>query len=554
MRPPASRAFSIPEASAPDSRRWLLLFAVLSVGFLLRLWATTATGVWRDEGLFLFVVRMPTCGQMLEFLRWQESHPPLFYLFMRGWLRIFGDSTEAAIAVPLLCGTSLILVIYFVGARMFSPRAGMLASVLYAFSPIAVRYSAQIRPYSLLTVLSLLAVYFLWRGLRQGPPRFWIGYTLVTAASMLIHSWAWLLFGAHGVVALAFVLFQDQALKRWLVRRLVLSATGVVLLYSPWLPALLHQSRHAAAGPLRLPNSLHLGLLAGRAATVSADGLLLGLVVILIASAITAVLIITRLRQRTLPLSRSDSGKRLAFLANLGVPLAALGAAFLLSFRSNLLHEGCASILEPHLLLVVSAQLTAAARSHEPTARRLGTQAVLGIALWLYGYGWSQPMVVHKSNAREVAAAVTAQAQPSDLVVVAPEWLASSFNYYFEGANEQIDFPTLHRKGAVEFLSVRDRLIDPAAYAAATAALRRAKAAGRNIVLIMDCRKLTEAVQESGALPADRMLASEEAGLVRANQLRKFLIGLYGSPAPLPVPNDVAAPHEKLCPFLFAKK
>jgi hypothetical protein len=47
----------------------ILLGLALLLALGLRLLLAARSGLWRDEALFLFVVRSPTIGAMLEFLR-----------------------------------------------------------------------------------------------------------------------------------------------------------------------------------------------------------------------------------------------------------------------------------------------------------------------------------------------------------------------------------------------------------------------------------------------------------------------------------------------------
>jgi uncharacterized membrane protein len=147
----------------------VLVAAVTLFALVLRALFAARSGLWRDEALFLFVAQLPSWGAMLDFLRFHESHPPLFYALMRAWLAVAGSSDAAALVPPVLFGTLLAPCLYAVGARVFSRRTGMIAALLAAVAPLLVEYSAQVRPYSLLPLLCLLSTYFLWRGATASP-------------------------------------------------------------------------------------------------------------------------------------------------------------------------------------------------------------------------------------------------------------------------------------------------------------------------------------------------------------------------------------------------
>ncbi|HZT41598.1 MAG TPA: glycosyltransferase family 39 protein, partial [Chthonomonadaceae bacterium] len=169
--------------SNPAVRRWLVMNVLacsVLVGFALRLLLAQRSGLWRDEGLFLFIVRFPTLRDIFHFLHYHESHPPLFYLLMRGWQAVFGPSDAAALALPLLLGALFPIAVFLVGRVLFGLRAALLATVFACVSPGLCAYSAQVRPYSLLPLLCLLSVFFVWQALQGQGKGAWGWYTLVT--------------------------------------------------------------------------------------------------------------------------------------------------------------------------------------------------------------------------------------------------------------------------------------------------------------------------------------------------------------------------------------
>src|SRR6476646_2127745 len=68
-----------------------------------------------------------------------------------------------------------------------------------------------------------------------------------------------------------------------------------------------------------------------------------------------------------------------------------------------------------------------------------------------------------RSNARELAAAVTLRSAPTDLIVIAPEWLAPSFNRYYRQPLEQIDYPHFGREELTDFTDMLSRFRDEGA-------------------------------------------------------------------------------------------
>ena len=172
-----------------------------SWGLILRVALAGRSGIWCDEAQFLFVVRMPSIAAMLDFLWHHESHPPFFYLLMRAWLGLFGDSEAAALALPVILGVVLIPVVYWVGDRVFSRRTGLIAAAFVAVVAGARPLLGMVRPYSLLPLLALLSVYWVVGRAERGEARPWVAHVIATLAMLLTHNWAWMVLGAEWILS-----------------------------------------------------------------------------------------------------------------------------------------------------------------------------------------------------------------------------------------------------------------------------------------------------------------------------------------------------------------
>ena len=284
---------------------------------------------------------------MIDFLRYHESHPPFFYLVMRGWLSFFGDTEATALALPVLLGTMLIPVAYWVGSRIFSQPAGLIAAVLVATSPPLANHSSMVRPYSLLPLLCLLSVYSLWRGMRKRGRWPWVLQVSVTLAMLLTHNWSWMVAGAEWIVVAAWLKWQRGWSNPALVRSWALAQAAVVVGYAAWLPAFLYQTRHAGYGPRPINPLMVVGQLAETAvslpvrAAIPVSATLAGLAALYVASG----------RALTLPKS-GDRQFGLVLLA--GVPSLAFVLALLFSFRQLILFSHCLTTVVPCVLLAIA--------------------------------------------------------------------------------------------------------------------------------------------------------------------------------------------------------
>ena len=245
---PPPTVLTRPPVFRPGLAGWLL-FGTIMVGSFLRVRAASHGSLWRDEALFLFVARLEPFGKLLKFLRLHESHPPGFYLLMRWWSELFGRSESAAVGLSLVFGVTLIPVVYFVGSRLFGWRVGLFASALTALSPPLIQVSILVRPYALLAVLCVLSAYLLWECLRGGSPRMWLLYGATVVLTMYIHNWMLLVYGAQGLIGIAWLATRERELRARALRPWIVTQASILLCYAPWVRVLKYQFEHAGHGP-----------------------------------------------------------------------------------------------------------------------------------------------------------------------------------------------------------------------------------------------------------------------------------------------------------------
>lgn len=519
VRPPVFR---------PGLPGWLLLGTV-ALGAMLRLSAASRGGLWRDEALFLFVSRMEPFPRLLEFLQLHESHPPGFYLLMQWWSGLLGRSESAAVGLSLVFGVALIPLVYYVASRLFSWRVGLYAAALTAVSPPLIQLSILVRPYAMLSVLCVLTAYLLWECLRGEGERTWVTYGIAMIVMLYTHNWTLLLFGAHGLIGLTWLATRPPSVRQEVLRPWLLTQAFILLFYAPWVPVLGHQFHHAGHGP---SPSLELGpylvaakILAGAKPTY-----------------VLALFLLAGLAgwlgwRRTRALPRGDAIP-LALGVTAGIPVIVVAMALALSWQTNLLPPWCVAVLSPLVLFAFARFL---AWVYESGAWREAYLAGAGL-LALYAQTWHRDPENLKSNARETAIAVAKRAQPSDLVIVTPETLASSFNYYFRPRNPQIDFPSMRREQVVRYDDRFRKLTSEEALASALERIDAARAQGRRVWFVMESGDMADEYVRTLS-PGDTARGYlKPLVLKRSNQLRQHLITLYGQPTLklVPAPQDEA--------------
>src|SRR5262245_42333986 len=116
---------------------WLALLVVTLLGLGLRLYQIGTEGLLPDEGISIQRVR----DAHWDYLR------PLYFLVLWLWIRL-GDSVAMLRLPSALMGAGTIPLVYLIGQRLFTPRAGLIAALLVAVSPLHLNHSQEIRMYS----------------------------------------------------------------------------------------------------------------------------------------------------------------------------------------------------------------------------------------------------------------------------------------------------------------------------------------------------------------------------------------------------------------------
>lgn len=231
---------------------------------------------WVDEGISVGIASHPL-SHIPSLLR-QDGAPPLYYLLLHLWMSAFGHSEVVTHELSLVFALLTIPAAYWAGTSLFGRRVGLIAAGMAALVPYLTTYAQETRMYALVAFLVLIATAafvhaFVFRRRRYVPV-----FAVSLAASLYTHNWA-LFFGAVTLGVFAFCVFRTPAEARSsLLLDGALGFGAAAVLYAPWLPTLLYQSRHTGA-PWDLPPvlwSLSQGLyslVGGRGAAIA---LLLG--------------------------------------------------------------------------------------------------------------------------------------------------------------------------------------------------------------------------------------------------------------------------------------
>lgn len=135
-----------------------ILLSIIILAAALRLYHLDYQPLWLDENHTLLWLS----ENAVFTWRTQDVHPPLYFAVL--WL-----ISRVALLTPFLIrlpsvifGVAAIPLIYLLGTRLFSQKEGLLAAFLLAISVHHIHYSQEARMYSMVLLLVLLTIYFLY--------------------------------------------------------------------------------------------------------------------------------------------------------------------------------------------------------------------------------------------------------------------------------------------------------------------------------------------------------------------------------------------------------
>ena len=210
---------------------WLTLITFLA--FALRIARLEFQPLWWDEGWTVYFATsdIPSMAARTAI----DIHPPFYYLILHGWVLLLGASPFAIRSFSLLMGVLSLPLVFLVTRRLFTPRVGLLATLVWAVAPFPIYYSQEARMYALVTFLGLLSTLFsleIWKRLKEGQLSIglWAGYILTTAAAAYTQYYAAFIPLAQTLFFLILARRNRSLILKWLAAQALW-----LLLYTPWI-------------------------------------------------------------------------------------------------------------------------------------------------------------------------------------------------------------------------------------------------------------------------------------------------------------------------------
>ena len=194
---------------------WMLM-ALVAVATAIRIITINNQSFWSDEALTAYEAQLPF-GAMLHTVFHVETTPPLYFVLIWGWAKIFGIGEIALRSFSTLAGIALVPIAFLSARELASRWAGVVAAAFVAVNPFMIWFSQEARAYMLLALLT--GAGFLWfvRAREEPSRRNLTWWAACSALALMTHFFA------------GFVVAPEALWLLWRWRqRAVLIAVGVV--------------------------------------------------------------------------------------------------------------------------------------------------------------------------------------------------------------------------------------------------------------------------------------------------------------------------------------
>jgi hypothetical protein len=152
---------------APRWLVWIALVAILAGGAV-RLWVLTQRGsLWLDEASLALNILGRGFAALARPLDWGQAAPAGFLWIEKAFTLLLGSSEWVLRLWPFLAGVAVLPLTWVVGRKLVGEGGALLATSALGFSLLAIRYSAEVKPYASDAMIALALVFLATRVIDQ---------------------------------------------------------------------------------------------------------------------------------------------------------------------------------------------------------------------------------------------------------------------------------------------------------------------------------------------------------------------------------------------------
>ena len=223
----------------------ILLFLVLIAATALELSILTKISLWHDEAFSALLTRYDF--KEMIYRAGLDVHPPLYYILLKGWAGLVGDSLFSLRLFSVIFGILAVIAFFlFIKGVFGNNKFALFSSVLLALNSFFIQFIMEARMFTLGIFLVILSSFFLVKAIKHKNWPWWLLYALSASAGIYTHYYVFFSILAQGLFLLYWIQ-QESGFKffNWLKNRNFQAGIGAYLLiiisFFPWLKTFLSQ-------------------------------------------------------------------------------------------------------------------------------------------------------------------------------------------------------------------------------------------------------------------------------------------------------------------------
>lgn len=441
----------------------IYLSLIIIIGAMLRLYNLTSIALWHDESFSALLIRYPL-GEMFQRIA-LDVHPPLYYLLLRAWDFVLGDSLFSLRLFSAFFGILTVYFAYlFIKAAFRNERLALISALLIAVNPFQIQYSVEARMYTLGTFLIVFSSWLLVKALdtssspamAKNPDekiispinKWWIFYGLSAVAAIYTHYYLIFSVAAQGIFIL-FIAFKkyNKNITAWIkgeiTRGAIFAYSIAFLLFIPWINVFFKQLSQVEAnywipkmGLTSIPNTIW-RLFAGSNVDMSSNGNINNAMLVIVSLLFVAILVFVYEREL-------NQYKHLVILSFLVPFVLAIG----LSFQRSLYLDRY-FVFAGLFYLVIFAMLFRSVKNHLRQNILIAFFVLLSFGLFIEN--WKVISPEGKTGMKGASAYIFQNARPNEKVFVGSTFIFFTYKYYaYQNLFSAKGYPSGFNPGALK--------------------------------------------------------------------------------------------------------
>ncbi len=168
-------------------KKFIWITAITVLGLVLRLiFIDKPDGLWNDEYVSWMIASTPFSKGFIDAAK-SQCHMPLYYLYLKFFMTIFGQSDLILRLTSVFAGTISIVAMYFTG-REKDEKTGLLCAGFCVISSFLIYYSQEVRLYSLLFLFSAMSLLYTFRCIKNPCKKNFILYIICNLLIIFTHT------------------------------------------------------------------------------------------------------------------------------------------------------------------------------------------------------------------------------------------------------------------------------------------------------------------------------------------------------------------------------